>query len=161
MIAEPSRDLSAEELTRFVAELARTRNEWEHLIRHDPRARVYEQLPCGPHVDVWLICWRDEQDTGFHDHDLSCGAVSVVEGRVCEQRLVLGGRPVERTFAAGASFHFDASVIHRVRHIGPAPAVTLHAYSPPLARMGTYRTGGAGELIRETIPYTEELVPSR
>ena len=38
--------------------------------------------------------------------------------------------------------------IHRVRHIGDAPAVTLHAYSPPLDRVGTYEVAEDGALLR-------------
>jgi Cysteine dioxygenase type I len=36
------------------------------------------------HVAVWLICWMNDHDTGFHDHDLSAGALCVVRGRVRE-----------------------------------------------------------------------------
>ena len=62
----------------------------------------------------------DDHDTGFHDHDLSSGAVAVVAGAVAEDRLVLGGAPVARTFAAGGTFGFTAADIHRVRHAGAA-----------------------------------------
>ena len=80
----------------------------------------------------------NDHDTGFHDHDLSAGALSVVRGSVCEERLVLGGAPATRTLSAGESLTFAASDIHRVAHAGSEPAVTLHAYSPPLWRMGAY-----------------------
>ena len=33
----------------------------------------------------------EDQDTGFHDHDLSDGAVAVAGGSVREDRLLLGG----------------------------------------------------------------------
>ena len=33
---------------------------------------------------------------------------------------------------------FTAADIHRVNHAGDGPAVSLHAYSPPLRRMGAY-----------------------
>ena len=36
------------------------------------------------------------------------------------------------------SFHFCPADIHRISHAGTEPAVTLHVYSPPLLRMGTY-----------------------
>ena len=156
-LVEPVRDLTAPELACYVSGLARQPSDWEHLVRHDPTMRTYEQLHRGTHVDVWLICWSEEQDTGFHDHDVSSGAVAVISGTVCEQRLVLGGPPVTRCFSAPRSFDFDASVIHRVHHVGPTPAVTLHAYSPPLARLGAYRVAHDGELVRETIPSSEEL----
>jgi hypothetical protein len=42
-------------------------------------------------------------------------------------------------------------------HAGDRPAVTLHAYSPPLARTGAYRIGPDGELERELLAGEEEL----
>ena len=35
--------------------------------------RVYEQIWDDEHVNAWLICWSEDQDTGFHDHDESGG----------------------------------------------------------------------------------------
>ena len=84
----------------------------------------------------------EDHDTGFHDHDLSGGAVGVVAGAVREDRLALGGGTVSRVAAAGDTFTFSAADIHRVLHAGDAPAVTIHAYSPPLWRMGAYEIGG-------------------
>jgi quercetin dioxygenase-like cupin family protein len=155
----PRRDLSGPELVELLQTLVRDDGRWRHLVRHDAGARVYEEILHGPHLSVWLICWMDEQDTGFHDHDLSSGAVAVLAGAVCEQRLVLGGAPASSTYTPGERFHFNASTIHRVHHVGQTPAVTLHAYSPPLRRMGSYGVGPRGELVRETVPYTDELRP--
>ena len=62
----------------------------------------------------------DDHDTGFHDHDLSGGAVAVVAGAVAEDRLALGGPPVTRIVRAGEPVHFTASDIHRVRHAASA-----------------------------------------
>jgi hypothetical protein len=155
----PEHDLSGPELAALVSALARDEDIWRGRVRHDPGKRVYEEVLHNPHLSVWLICWMDEQDTGFHDHDLSRGAVAVVSGSVREERLVLGGPPAASTFARGQSFYFDASAIHRVHHIGHEPAVTIHAYSPPLQRMGAYSVGPRGELVREIVPYTDELRP--
>ena len=101
----------------------------------------------------------DDHDTGFHDHDRSCGAVAVVSGGVREERLALGGAPRERSFGVGESFHFAAADIHRVRHAGAEPAVTLHVYSPPLLRMGAYEVGADGVLVRHAMSSSEELRP--
>ena len=49
---------------------------WAELVVHDPDRRHYELLLRDDHVAVWLICWMDDHDTGFHDHDLSAGAPS-------------------------------------------------------------------------------------
>ena len=47
--------------------------------------------------------------------------------------------------------------IHRVLHAGQGPAVTIHAYSPPLRRTGAYRVRPDGELEREAQPFGVEL----
>jgi predicted metal-dependent enzyme (double-stranded beta helix superfamily) len=153
------RDLSGPELERFVGELAEQPELWIEHVEHDASQRVYAELLSDAHVTAWLICWMDEQDTGFHDHDVSAGAVAVVGGDVCEERLALGGPPRKRTFAAGETFHFSASDIHRVRHGGSDPAVTLHVYSPPLERMGAYAIDEDGVLARHPMPASEELRP--
>jgi hypothetical protein len=153
------RDLEQHELTALVTDLARRPALWRHLVSHDPSRRVYEQLWRDRHVTTWLICWMEDHDTGFHDHDLSSGAVSVARGQVCEERLALGGTPLVRTFGAGQSFGFAASDIHRVLHAGTEPAVTLHAYSPPLMRMGAYAVRADGVLARHPVSYAEELRP--
>jgi predicted metal-dependent enzyme (double-stranded beta helix superfamily) len=160
MIARPEgRDLDGAELADVAARLAARPDLWGHLVRHDPGERVYEELVRDNHLGVWLICWMEDHDTGFHDHDRSAGAVAVARGAVVEDRLLLGREPTSRTFGAGAAFSFAASDIHRVRHGGAGPAVTIHAYSPPLWRMGAYEVASGGELRRHSISYAEELRP--
>jgi predicted metal-dependent enzyme (double-stranded beta helix superfamily) len=154
-----SLNLGQDELERLVRELAARPDEWAHLIEHRPDARTYAELHRDEHVAVWLICWMDDHDTGYHDHDLSSGAVAVTAGAVREERLVLGGAPAARTMSAGESFTFGAADIHRVSHAGREPAVTLHAYSPPLWRMGAYEVLPTGELRRWSLSYAEELRP--
>jgi len=155
----PGRDLSGPELEAFVAELADRPELWIHLVKHDSSQRVYEELLSDDHLTAWLICWMDDHDTGFHDHDVSAGAVAVVSGAVCEQRLTIDGPPRDRTFATGDTFHFSPADIHRVHHTGGDPAVTLHVYSPPLDRMGAYVIGDDGVLARQAVSSSEELRP--
>ncbi len=159
MLPTYQHDLDANALTALVDRLAGRPETWRHLVAHRPDARTYEQLHRDDHVAVWLICWMNDHDTGFHDHDLSAGALSVVRGRVREERLVLGGEPASRTLSAGQSLAFAASDIHRVSHAGTEPAVTLHAYSPPLWRMGAYDVAPDGTLRRHSMSYAEELRP--
>jgi hypothetical protein len=153
------RDLSGPELQAFVEELADRPQLWIDLVKHDSSQRLYQELLSDAHVTAWLICWMDDHDTGFHDHDLSAGAVAIVSGAVREERLAIDGAPRDRTFAAGGSFHFSAADIHRVRHAGSDPAVTLHAYSPPLLRMGAYVIGDDGVLARHAMSHLDELRP--
>ncbi len=85
------RDLSGPELERFVSELANSPELWIDLVKHDRTQRHYEEIYSDEHVTAWLICWMEDHDTGFHDHDVSCGAVSVVSGCVREERLTPSG----------------------------------------------------------------------
>jgi predicted metal-dependent enzyme (double-stranded beta helix superfamily) len=153
------RDLSGPELEAFVQELADRPELWIERVRHDVSQRSYEELLSDAHVTAWLICWMDDHDTGFHDHDVSAGAVAVVSGAVREERLTIDGPPLERRVQAGRSFHFSPADIHRVSHAGNEPAVTIHVYSPPLLRMGAYVVGEDGVLARHPMSSEEELRP--
>jgi Cysteine dioxygenase type I len=153
------RDLDRRELRELVTGIAAEPERWRPLVRRGIPDRHFEQLWRDDHVDVWVITWMNGNDTGFHDHDVSRGAVAVVEGEIIEERLVVGGPPRRLPHAAGDAFDFDASHVHRMRQDSDAPAVSIHAYSPPLWRMGTYATGADGTLRRESISYAEELRP--
>jgi hypothetical protein len=158
---DAGRDLAACELLAVVRALARQPRVWRRLVHHDPHHRVFEQLRRDDHLDVWVICWNDDNDTGFHDHDISAGAVAVVDGIIIEERLAIGGPSQLRLHRPGQAFSFEASHVHRMRHDPAAPsAVTIHAYSPPLWRMGTYDVSADGTLRRTSISYAEELRPA-
>ena len=140
-----------------MADLAASPERWRHLVRHATDARVYEQVWDDEDVNAWVICWSEDQDTGFHDHDESAAAIAVISGHVREDRLRLDDPPRSRVLGPGSAFTVPAVAIHRVLHAGDAPAVTIHAYSPPLSRTGAYRTGPDGELERELLSYEVEL----
>jgi mannose-6-phosphate isomerase-like protein (cupin superfamily) len=148
------------ELERFVAKLAATPERWRLFVRHAEDVRVYEQVWDDPDVNAWLICWSQDQDTGFHDHHHSAAAIAVLAGAVREERLRLGDPPRARTISAGRTFTVPPVAIHRVLHAGSVPSVTLHAYSPPLLYTGAYRVGETGELQRELQSLEAELRPA-
>jgi hypothetical protein len=149
--------LTPPQLEQFVATLAACRERWRHLVRHVSDARVYEQIWDDEDVNAWVICWSEDQDTGFHDHDESSTAIAVISGQVREDRLRLGDEPRSRVLGPNSIFSVPAVAIHRVLHAGGPPAVTIHAYSPPLVRTGAYRTGPDGELERELLTTDHEL----
>jgi predicted metal-dependent enzyme (double-stranded beta helix superfamily) len=151
------RDLSRAELEQLACELAGLPELWREHVRHDPQRRQFAEVVSHPHVSAWLICWMHGHDTGFHDHDISAGAVAVLRGAVREQRLAIGPAPMDRVFESGSTFSFSAVDIHRVSHAGRAPAVTLHVYSPPLRRMGAYAIDDGGVLARHPKGHGEEL----
>ena len=88
------------------------------------------------HSEAWLATWSVDRDTGFHDHDGSCGGIYVIEGRVTEEPLVMGRPPLVREYRTGDTFSFAGGHIHRMNH--DPGAVTIHVYSPPLRSLGVY-----------------------
>jgi hypothetical protein len=132
---------------------------WAHLVHHEPDRRTWELLRDDDDVTAWVICWSEDTDTGYHDHDGSAGAVAVVGGQVIEERLRLNGEPAVRVAGTGDAFSFRGADIHRVRHAGGPPAVTIHVYSPPLRRQGAYAVGEDGTLTRLVLSEAEELRP--
>ncbi|HEV2786309.1 MAG TPA: cysteine dioxygenase family protein [Solirubrobacteraceae bacterium] len=159
MIELARRSLDRQELRELVARLAADPAHWRPLVRYGTGERHFEQLCRDAHVDVWVISWATGNDTGFHDHDVSNGAVAVVEGERVEERLVLDGAPRRFRHRAGEVFDFDAAHVHRMLQDSATPAVSIHAYSPPLWRMGSYAVAPDGTLRRHSISYAEELRP--
>lgn len=158
LVRSAGRDLSISELEQLVEELAAQPALWRDHVRHERERRFYAQLHREPHIDIWLICWDAEQQTGLHDHDRSSGAVRVVEGTLLEDHLAVHGTSISletRQHRAGDRFSFDATYIHDVRHDGGPPATSIHAYSPALWRMGHYAVGPRG-LGRTSLTYVEE-----
>jgi hypothetical protein len=157
VVTAPGTVLDGVALELFATGLSRSWGSWRNLGQSASGERSYELIWDDAHVNAWAIRWSDDADTGFHDHDGSAAGIVVVEGSVVEERLSLEGPPIARRFGAGRSFRMPASAIHRVRHGGGMPALTVHAYSPPLSVQGVYRVGDGGALERETVSYTEEL----
>jgi len=149
--------LTSEELEAFVQRLAADTDRWRPLVKHDPTKRTYEVLWEDEAVNAWILCWSEDHDTGFHDHDVSAAAITVIDGHVREDRLRLDRTAREIVYAAGQTFTVPPTAIHRVLHAGSGPAVTIHAYSPPLKRMGAYSEGHNGELLRVAQTHEDEL----
>lgn len=163
--ALPGRELDQHELRAWVRELAAHPELWEQHVRHDPAAaadgeggRHYVSLYRDADIDVWLLCWNLEDDTGWHDHDTSSGAVAVTRGAVHESRPRLGGEPVVGTFVTGDVLDFGPDHIHRMGGAVDG-SVSIHAYSPPLWRMGQYSISDTGVMRRFSVSYADELRP--
>ena len=99
--ALPSRVMDKHELRRLVDELARRPELWRDRLSFSDTDRHYEALYRDDHVDVWLLCWTPRNDTGWHDHDISSGAVRVVQGGLVEHNPRIGGDHVEVVVGAG------------------------------------------------------------
>lgn len=154
----PGRTLTPGELRAWVDELAAHPERWEHLARHDTGGRHYVSLYRDKDIDVWLLCWNTVDDTGWHDHDISSGAVAVVAGVVRETTPRIAGDHIVTEYTEGQSFQFGPDRIHRMTGVGGG-SVSIHAYSPPLVRMGQYDFDSDGAMRRMSVSYVEELRP--
>jgi predicted metal-dependent enzyme (double-stranded beta helix superfamily) len=137
--------------------IARRPELWRAHVIADPGERHYRRLISEPHMSVWMLCWMPGQATGFHDHDGAAGAVTVAAGAICEERLRFADAHVRAEHRAGDVLTFGPDDIHRVTHLEGEPAVTIHAYSPELKRMGSYVEGPGGILMRRAQDEEVEL----
>jgi predicted metal-dependent enzyme (double-stranded beta helix superfamily) len=154
----PPRNLDREELETLVDQLAGDTQLWRELVDYSDSERVFVSLYRDDYVDVWLLCWTPENDTGWHDHDISSGAVRVVHGALMESNPRIGGAPAARVVKTGEAFSFGPDHIHRLTG-EQARSVSIHAYSPPLWRLGQYAIDDDGVMRRRSISYAEELRP--
>ena len=110
--------------------------------------RWYERLYDGPDYDIWVISWLPGQSTGYHDHGASSGAFVVATGILEEHR------PAElaRVMHPGKPCAFGPDYAHDVRNASLAPAISIHAYSPPLSDMNEYEFDGSRLVPRDRAP---------
>jgi hypothetical protein len=107
--------------------------------------------------EAWLNVWRDQRDTGYHDHDGSCVGVYVIDGVARNESLVIAGPRRVRQYTAGDRFSFPGYGIHRMEH--EPGGITIHVYSPPIRSIGHYDLED-GELRRQPSPPDEPSPPS-
>jgi hypothetical protein len=151
------RVMSAAELAEVTRRIAATGAWREFVVRNDDY-RDYRLIFENEHTDVWALSWLPGQETGFHDHDASEVGLTIVQGAVVEGHMRLGRTPTQRVLRTGMSAEGGFGYIHRVAHLQGAPAVSLHAYSPPLAWVGQYRERD-GRLLRLKEPGRTRLSP--
>jgi rhodanese-related sulfurtransferase/mannose-6-phosphate isomerase-like protein (cupin superfamily) len=142
-----------EELANIVSLFASS-DGWMDRVRLRAEQRWYERLHHGPDYDIWVISWLPGQSTGFHDHGASSGAFVVATGILEEHR------PGERTWVIhpGKPRAFGPDYAHDVRNVSLAPAISIHAYSPPLSEMNEYELDGSQLVPREPTSGKAETV---
>jgi hypothetical protein len=156
--ALPARYLDLPELAELVESLAGHPELWRDRVSHAWGQRHFASIHRDAYVDVWLICWSPGNDTGWHDHDISSGAVHVVQGALVESNPRIGGAHLRTVVAVGGSFCFGPDHIHRLTDEA-GQAISLHAYSPPLWRLGRYSIDDGGVMRRVSVSYADELRP--
>src|SRR5437588_8457634 len=155
-ISLPARNLDRVELQALVDRIAHQPELWREHIGFSDKQRHFFSLYRDDYVDVWLLCWTRANDTGFHDHDISSGAVRVLEGALSEATPRIGGEAAVRLIPGGETFSFGPEHIHRLAGERDR-SVSIHAYSPPLWRLGQYSIDSEGVMRRESVSYADEL----
>ena len=156
LLDEPG-TLTVEGLEKLVCRLADRPDLWRPLVVVDRERRRYELLYEDERVDIWVLSWMPGQRTGFHDHDRSGVGLVCVAGELDEGSLAIGSEAQTVRMTPGVSRRGPGGYIHAVSHAGGAPAVSIHAYSPPLVRVGQYRRDAKGRLRREPEAGRKEL----
>lgn len=110
--------------------IADDRSQWAPYVEYDATTRWYHRLRTGPGYEVWLLSWVPGQASGLHDHGLSSGVLTVLEGELTE-RTERGAR----TLDGGAQRVFAPGYVHEVVNDSLEPAVSLHVYFPGLTDM--------------------------
>jgi len=157
LAAAPPGVLTEADLAALVARVAADPGLWRPLTLADPHRRRYRLVYEDERLDVWALSWMPGQGTGFHDHGESAVALTAVQGTVRERRMTVGGTRAE-LLRPGDTHTGRSGYIHAVEHHDGEPAVTVHAYSPPLLHVGQYRASPDGTLWREPQHGRQELL---
>lgn len=150
--------LDVDQLEAFVARIAATPDLWEPLAVADPHRRRYRLLYEDDRIDVWVLSWMGGQGTGFHDHDASGVGLACASGEVVERQMLIPHGATSVHMTPGVSRQGPAGYIHSVQHVEGSPAVTIHAYSPPLEWVGQFKVDDTGILRREVMHGRQELL---
>src|SRR5262249_40476516 len=82
------------------------------------------------------------------DAGRSGGGLCGAQGALDEGMLMLGGSAAPVRLEPGTSRNGAGGYIHSVAHVDGEPAVSIHAYSPPLMVVGQDSQDADGRLVR-------------
>ncbi len=146
--------------TRFVADEVRAGR--YPYVEYDDVERWHQRLYRDQRVDLWLISWLPSQGTQLHDHGGSGGAFTVLSGELTEAIYrpgAAGQSLIDLARGPADSIGFGPHYVHDVRNLCDRPAVSVHAYSPPLTTMNFYDVDGSGALSRLATVATDDPEP--
>jgi cysteine dioxygenase len=119
--------------------------ELRDFVRFSAQGYTRNLVRAGTWYHVLVLCWRNGQRSPIHDHAGSSCCVRVLRGTLTETRFEFAANGHvkavgSRDFPPGSVLASEDFDLHQVSNLQPGAAdlVTLHVYSPPLRRMGTY-----------------------
>ena len=133
--------LNPAELGRLVRATAAAADNWREIVRFTESSRWFQRLALTTDYEIWLLSQR----TGFHDHGHASGAFAIARGELLETLAAPGTtRLRHRVAQPGSVTTFGAHHLHDVGSNSSEPAISVHAYSPPLSAMRCYEMTSAG-----------------
>src|SRR6516164_2655689 len=136
---------SLHELTSELRDLDIDCDDVGEFVRFSERGYMRNLVRAGPWYNVLVLCWKNGQRSPIHDHAGSSCGVRVLRGVMTETLFEFAPNghvkaTGSRDFPPGSVIGSQDSDMHQVSNLqaGTADLVTLHVYSPPLFRMGTY-----------------------
>jgi len=149
--ALPAAALSPARLGQIVSSVAASPGSWQGVLRFVPERRWFYRLDLTTDYEVWLLSWLPGQATGFHDHGDAAGAFALALGSLQERTAAVGRTGVRsRVLSAPSVRTFGSAHLHDVRNVSAGPAVSVHAYSPPLTEMTRYDLSENGLIVLDT-----------
>jgi len=133
------------ELTALLAGLEISADDLQDHVLFSDAGYTHNSVRSGPWYHAWVLCWKNGQRSPIHDHKGSSCGVRVLRGTLTQTLFEFAANGHVK--AVGSFDSEPGSVIgshdmdlHQVSNLQPGDAdlVTLHVYSPPLVRMGTY-----------------------
>jgi mannose-6-phosphate isomerase-like protein (cupin superfamily) len=149
--------LSVDDLALLVRDLADNPAGWQAQVRFGADERWWTRLHSDDTVDVWLLTWVRDTATDLHDHGESAGAFTVVSGVLEEVRPDgSDGQLVTTRLHEGDVRQIARGTVHDVRSPSRVPAISIHAYSPPLREMTFYEQRDTGPQPTRTVATASE-----
>jgi len=136
---------SLTELAALLSQLDLSGDRLERFFFFDDSHYQRNLVKAATNYHVWVMCWKAGQRSPIHDHGASICAVRVLRGTATVTHFawsasgdVLATHSEE--VAVGGIMGTQDGDLHQVSNLqgGGKELITLHVYTPPLLRMGTY-----------------------
>jgi predicted metal-dependent enzyme (double-stranded beta helix superfamily) len=126
-------------------------DQWLDRVMFSADERWFSRLDLTEDYEIWLLSWLPGQHTGLHDHGAAAGAFAVAQGELLETLAVPGScRLRHRRAGRGTVRAFGPRHLHDMANASAAPAISVHAYSPPLTAMRRYEMTPSGLTLVRT-----------
>ncbi|MGC1239343.1 MAG: cysteine dioxygenase family protein [Acidimicrobiales bacterium] len=135
----PDVRLTINELEMVVLAVASRPELFEDLVIDDETNRWWLQFFKTDNFEVRILGWEVDQRSDWHDHGGSSGVFAVTQGTLFEKYRARDNVSIEsRRYTVGQRGSFGPDHVHDMVHESGKPAVSVHAYSPPLTGFTSY-----------------------